>query len=150
VPDGARERRQRLRREGTLAEAQRCVFSGVPAATEMPSAKSYVRQYRATFGKNPGGLGLVHVRLRQDSLRSDRRAKSYDFAAVERQLRATKGYRGATGAITIDRKTGYRTTFRSASSASTGIRGSARAVARKPPKRMTAFRPRDLLGGLTQ
>ncbi len=38
----------------TLAEAQRCVFSGVPAATEMPSAKTYVRQYRATFSKTPG------------------------------------------------------------------------------------------------
>ena len=37
------------------------------------------------------------------------RAKSYDFAAVERALRATKGYSGATGTITIDRKTGYRT-----------------------------------------
>ena len=35
--------------KATLAEAQRCVFSGVPAATEMPSAKTYVRQYRAAF-----------------------------------------------------------------------------------------------------
>jgi ABC-type branched-subunit amino acid transport system substrate-binding protein len=29
---------------------------------------------------------------------------------VERVLRHTKGYRGATGTITIDKKTGYRTT----------------------------------------
>ena len=36
-------------------------------------------------------------------------AKSYGFAAVERQLRATKGYRGATGTIRINPKTGYRT-----------------------------------------
>jgi ABC-type branched-subunit amino acid transport system substrate-binding protein len=54
--------------------------------------------------EEPRRVGLVHVRLREDSLRSDHRAKSYDFAAVERQLRATKGYRGATGTITIDRR----------------------------------------------
>src|SRR6266487_4980876 len=43
--------------KATLAEAQRCVFSGVPAASEMPSAKTYVRQYRATFRKTPGVWG---------------------------------------------------------------------------------------------
>jgi ABC-type branched-subunit amino acid transport system substrate-binding protein len=89
----------------TLAEAQRCVFSGVPAATEMPSAKTYARQYGATFSKTPG--------VTYDSARilfaAIDRAKSYGFAAVERQLRATKSYRGATGTITIDPKTGYRT-----------------------------------------
>jgi ABC-type branched-subunit amino acid transport system substrate-binding protein len=93
----------------TLAEAQRCVFSGVPAATEMPSAKTYVRQYRAAFRKNPGVWGSFTYDSARILFAAINRAKSYDFAAVERTLRATKGYRGATGTITIDPKTGYRT-----------------------------------------
>jgi branched-chain amino acid transport system substrate-binding protein len=95
--------------QATLAEAQRCVFSGVPAATEMPSAKTYVRQYRATFRKNPGVWGSFTYDSARILFAAINRAKSYDFAAVERALRATKGYRGATGTITIDPKTGYRT-----------------------------------------
>ena len=37
------------------------------------------------------------------------RAGSTRFGAVLKALRATQGYRGATGPITIDRDTGYRT-----------------------------------------
>jgi ABC-type branched-subunit amino acid transport system substrate-binding protein len=95
--------------QATLAEAQRCVFSGVPAATEMPSAKTYVRQYRATFRKNPGVWGSFTYDSARILFAAINRAKSYDFAAVEHALRATKGYHGATGTITIDPKTGYRT-----------------------------------------
>jgi ABC-type branched-subunit amino acid transport system substrate-binding protein len=36
------------------------------------------------------------------------RAKSDKFGAVELQLRRTRGYPGATGTITLDRRTGYR------------------------------------------
>jgi branched-chain amino acid transport system substrate-binding protein len=94
----------------TLAQAQRCVFSGVPAATEMPSAKAYVRQYRATFGKKPGIWGSFTYDSARILFAAIDRAKSYTFGAVHRQLRLTHGYRGATGAITLDRKTGYRKT----------------------------------------
>src|SRR5207248_5073678 len=41
----------------TVAQAQRCVFSGVPASTEMPSARAYVRAFRARFGGKPGIWG---------------------------------------------------------------------------------------------
>jgi branched-chain amino acid transport system substrate-binding protein len=95
--------------KATLAEAQRCVFSGVPAATEMPSAKTYVRQYRATFRKTPGVWGSFTYDSARILFAAIDRAKSYGFAAVERRLRATNGYRGATGTIRINRKTGYRT-----------------------------------------
>src|SRR5215216_3920189 len=95
--------------KATLAEAQRCVFSGVPAATEMPSAKTYVRQYRAAFRKKPGVWGSFTYDSARILFAAINRAKSYDFAAVERQLRATKGYRGDTGTIRINRETGYRT-----------------------------------------
>ena len=94
----------------TLAEAQRCVFSGVPAATEMPSAKRYVRRYRAMFGKKTSVWGSFTYDSARILFRAVDQAKSYGFTAVERALRRTKGYRGATGTITIAKKTGYRTT----------------------------------------
>jgi branched-chain amino acid transport system substrate-binding protein len=94
----------------TLAEAQRCVFSGVPAATEMPSARTYVRQYRATFGTTPSVWGSFTYDSARILFAAIERAKSYQFGTVERELRATKGYRGATGTITIDPRTGYRKT----------------------------------------
>ena len=93
----------------SLAEAQRCVFSGVPAATDMPSAKKYARQYRAAFRQKPGVWGSFTYDSARILFAAISRAKSYRFAAVERTLRAIKGYRGATGTITVDPKTGYRT-----------------------------------------
>jgi branched-chain amino acid transport system substrate-binding protein len=92
----------------TLAEAQRCVFSGVPAATEMPSAKTYVRQYRAMFHRTPSVWGSFTYDSAQILFRAIDRARSLDLAKVERALRRTKNVRGATGTITIDAKTGYR------------------------------------------
>jgi branched-chain amino acid transport system substrate-binding protein len=94
----------------TLAQAQRCVFSGVPGPTEMPSAKRYVRDYRAMFAGKPGVWGSFTYDSARILFAAIDRAKSYGFAAVERALRRTRGYRGATGTITIDRKSGYRTT----------------------------------------
>jgi branched-chain amino acid transport system substrate-binding protein len=94
--------------QATLAEAQRCTFSGVPTATEMPSAKAYVRKYRATFRKLPGVWGSFTYDSAKILFAAINRAKSYRFSAVERWLRATRGYRGATGTITINRNTGYR------------------------------------------
>ncbi len=93
----------------TLAEAQRCVFSGVPGATEMPSARTYVRKYRAKFGRKPGAWGSFTYDSARILFAAINRAKSYGFAAVEHRLRRTEGYRGATGTITINPKTGYRT-----------------------------------------
>jgi len=93
----------------TLAEAQRCVFSGVPGATEMPSARTYVRKYRANFGRKPGVWGSFTYDSARILFAAINRAKSYGFAAVEHRLRRTEGYRGATGTITINPKNGYRT-----------------------------------------
>jgi branched-chain amino acid transport system substrate-binding protein len=92
----------------TLAEAQRCVFSGVPGATEMPSARTYVSKYRAKFGRKPGVWGSFTYDSARILFAAINRAKSYGFAAVEHRLRRTEGYRGATGPITINPKTGYR------------------------------------------
>src|SRR5213592_4485405 len=95
--------------KATLAEAQRCVFSGVPGATEMPSARTYVRKYRVKFGRKPGAWGSFTYDSARILFAAIDRAKSDRFAAVERELRATKGHRGTTGTITINPKTGYRT-----------------------------------------
>jgi branched-chain amino acid transport system substrate-binding protein len=92
----------------TLAEAQRCVFSGVPAATEMPSASRYVRKYRTMFKRTPGVWGSFTYDSARILFAAINRAKSYAIGPVERKLRRTSGYRGATGTITINPKTGYR------------------------------------------
>lgn len=92
----------------TRAQAQRCVFSGVPAAPQMPSAARYVRQYHSVFGKTPGVWGSFTYDSARMLFRAIDAAQSYKIGAVERQLRATKAFRGATGPITISRKTGYR------------------------------------------
>ena len=92
----------------TAAEARRCLFSGVPAATEMPSARAYVGQYGRMFARRPGVWGSFTYDSARILFAAIARAKSLDFAAVQRELRRTKGYRGATGAITIDPRTGYR------------------------------------------
>jgi ABC-type branched-subunit amino acid transport system substrate-binding protein len=76
----------------------------------MPSASSYVRQYRARFGHKPGVWGSFTYDSARILFAAINRARSDDFAAVERALRQTKGFAGATGPITIDRHTGYRTT----------------------------------------
>ena len=94
----------------SLAEAQRCVFSGVPAAGQMPSAATYVRQYRSAFTRLPGVWGSFTFDSAKILFAAINKAKSYDFAPVERALRQTKGYVGATGSITIDPRTGYRQT----------------------------------------
>jgi branched-chain amino acid transport system substrate-binding protein len=93
----------------TLAEAQRCLFSGVPAAPQMPSAARYAARYRGTFERAPGVWGSFTYDSARLLFAAINRAKSYDVEAVQRTLRATQGYRGATGTITIDAKTGYRT-----------------------------------------
>ena len=93
----------------TLAEAQRCVFSGVPAAGQMPSARGYVQQYRRAFDTRPGVWGSFTYDSARTLFAAIERAGSTRFGAVLRALRATRDHRGATGPITIDRDTGYRT-----------------------------------------
>ncbi|HZT86197.1 MAG TPA: branched-chain amino acid ABC transporter substrate-binding protein [Gaiellaceae bacterium] len=94
----------------TLSEAQRCVFSGVPAPTEMPTATRYVSRYRAAFGTKPSVWGAFTYDSARILFRAIDRARSFGFAKVERPLRHTKGFHGATGTITIDPRTGYRKT----------------------------------------
>jgi branched-chain amino acid transport system substrate-binding protein len=93
----------------TLAQAKRCFFDGVPAATEMPSARTYVRHYRQMFHKQPSVWGTFTYDSARILFAAINSAKSYALGAVERRLRHTKDFRGETGPITINPKNGYRT-----------------------------------------
>jgi branched-chain amino acid transport system substrate-binding protein len=93
----------------TRAQAQRCVFTGVPAAPQMPSAATYVRQYRSAFGKSPGVWGSFTYDSARILFKAINEARSFNITAVERKLRRIKGFLGATGPITIDPKNGFRT-----------------------------------------
>jgi len=95
--------------ETTLPEAQRCVFSGVPAAGQMPSARGYVQQYRRAFDKRPGVWGSFTYDSARTLFAAVERAGSTEFGAVYKALRAIRNRQGATGPITIDPDTGYRT-----------------------------------------
>ncbi len=96
--------------KATLGQSQRCVFSGVVAAGQMPSARGYVRQYRRAFNKRPGVWGSFTFDSARILFAAIERAGSDRFGPVARALRATEGFRGATGTISINRTNGYRTT----------------------------------------
>jgi branched-chain amino acid transport system substrate-binding protein len=91
-------------------EASRlCRYSGVPTAAQIPTARRYVRQYRAAFRTAPGVWGTFTYDSTNMLLDAIRRTRSVDYAPLMRTLLRTRGYRGATGPITIDRSTGNRT-----------------------------------------
>jgi branched-chain amino acid transport system substrate-binding protein len=91
-----------------LAASQRCLFSGVPAAPQLPSAKSFVRRYRKAFDKEPGVWGVFTYDSAKILFRAIEKAGTTNFGRVQRKLSRTKGYRGQTGKTTIDPSTGYR------------------------------------------
>jgi ABC-type branched-subunit amino acid transport system substrate-binding protein len=93
----------------TLDEARRCDFIGVVAASQMPSARGYVSQYRRAFNRTPGVWGSFYYDSARILFAAVERAGDTGFGAVNRGLRATRNFRGATGPITIDRRSGYRT-----------------------------------------
>jgi ABC-type branched-subunit amino acid transport system substrate-binding protein len=92
----------------TLTQAQRCVFDGVPAATEMPSARTYAREYGRMFHQQPSVWGTFTYDSARILFAAINSAKSYALGAVERVLRHTKKFSGATGPITINPGNGYR------------------------------------------
>jgi ABC-type branched-subunit amino acid transport system substrate-binding protein len=69
----------------------------------------YVRKYRRMFHRQPGVWGSFTYDSARILFAAVNKAKSYRLGGVERQLRRTKKFRGATGAITINPVNGYRT-----------------------------------------
>ena len=90
--------------------AQRCVFSGVPEAAQMPGAKAaaYVAAYKKAFKKNPGVWGTFTFDSANVLFDKIAQVGSTKFAPVLKALKNTKNYKGATGTITIRPSTGNR------------------------------------------
>ena len=94
----------------SLAAAQRCVFSGVPTAAEMPGkrAAAFVRDYRKTFKKEPGVWGIFTYDSAKVLFDAMKETGKTAFSPVLGELKKTDNYKGATGTITIDPATGNR------------------------------------------
>jgi len=90
--------------------AERCVFSGVPEAAQMPGAKAatYVADYKKAFKKNPGVWGIFTYDSANLLFAKMAQTKSTSFAPVLKALQNTKNYKGATGTISIRPSTGNR------------------------------------------
>ena len=85
-----------------IADSQACVFSGVPEPTQFPTAKNYVKHYKATFNKNPGTWGTFTYDSANILFAAWEKAGTTTYAPVIRQLKKTTNFAGATGKITID------------------------------------------------
>lgn len=88
--------------------SQRCVFSGVPLPQAFPTARGYVRDYRAAFRMQPATWGSFTYDAARILFAAMERAGTTAYRPVMRELKATRGFRGATGTITIDPRTGDR------------------------------------------
>ena len=91
-----------------VALSQRCLFTGVPLPQAFPTAREYVREYRAAFGIEPATWGSFTYDSARILFAAMRRAGTTAYRPVMRELKATRGFRGATGTITIDPRTGDR------------------------------------------
>jgi branched-chain amino acid transport system substrate-binding protein len=92
-----------------LTASQRCVFSGVPEAAQMPNAKRYVAAYRKAFDSTPGVWGTFTYDSTNILFAAMEKSGTTNYATVLKALLRTKGFPGQTGAITIDPTTGNRT-----------------------------------------
>lgn len=95
---------------GTVA-AKRCVFSGVPDAGQLPSARSFVRQYRAAFSAAPGVWGVFSYDSANVLFAAIRKTGATGYRKLSRALRTVRNVKGQTGPISIAPKTGYRTSL---------------------------------------
>lgn len=93
---------------GGVALSQRCVFTGVPLPQAFPTAREYVRDYRAAFRMQPATWGSFTYDSARILFAAIERAGTTAYRPVMRELKATRGFRGATGIITIEPRTGDR------------------------------------------
>ena len=93
-----------------VAASQRCAFSGIPAAAQMPGAKAakFVKQYEKKYKKTPGVWGIFTYDEANVLFAAIEKAGTKDFAPTLKALKKTKNYAGASGVTTINGKTGNR------------------------------------------
>jgi ABC-type branched-subunit amino acid transport system substrate-binding protein len=90
------------------AAASQCKSSGVPSASQLPAGKRYRAAYHARYHLNPGTWGpFVYDSL--DMLAAAvKRTHQLAGSKLRNTLRHTRGFRGVTGTITIEPRTGNR------------------------------------------
>jgi branched-chain amino acid transport system substrate-binding protein len=93
-----------------VAASQRCAFSGIPAAAQMPGAKAakFVKQYEKKYKKTPGVWGIFTYDEANVLFAAIEKAGTPSFTPTLKALLQTKNYKGASGVTTIDKKTGNR------------------------------------------
>jgi hypothetical protein len=113
VPDGPRERRQRLRAQTTLSQAQRLRLQRRTRGDRDAVRQDVCRPVPSCV-RQEASVKLVHVRLARGSWSmrppwvDELRATAGVSERGPQILRRTKGIHGATGTIAINSKTGYR------------------------------------------
>jgi branched-chain amino acid transport system substrate-binding protein len=95
--------------EAGLAAAQNCVFSGVPAAPQLPTAKAYTQAYVKAYKKQPGVWGAFTYDSVNVLARAIAKVGTTDHSAVKKAVLATKNYKGATGTIGYSKGPGKQT-----------------------------------------
>jgi branched-chain amino acid transport system substrate-binding protein len=95
--------------EAGIPASRFCRYSGVPTAAQIPTAARYVRQYRAAFRASPGVWGTFTYDSTNLLLAAIRDTQTFEYRALMRNLLNTRGYKGATGTISINPSTGNRT-----------------------------------------
>lgn len=94
--------------EAGLSASRNCVFSGVPAAPEMPDAGAYVAAYEKEFGKTPDVWGAFTYDSAWLLFRAMAAAGTTSYGPLLDAVLQTQGMQGATGTIDIHASSGNR------------------------------------------
>jgi len=95
-------------REAGLDVARSCVFSGTPEASQLPTARQYVKAYEKRFDRTPGVWGTFTYDSLKLLAEAMEEAGTTRFRPALAELLQTRDYEGQTGTISIDPLTGNR------------------------------------------
>lgn len=87
---------------GSAAEG--VYVTSTPLPQDMSTAKAFVDRYKKRWNQDPGPYSALEYDAVNVVIDALRRAGNADRAAVIKAIAATKNYRGATGAISFDKK----------------------------------------------
>ena len=88
--------------------AENCPVIGVPAPSDFPGSASLVEAYQTEFDSEPGTWSPYTYDSVNFLAEGVTAAGSFDAAAVKAELDKVDGWKGWTGSVTIDPKTGNR------------------------------------------
>ena len=84
--------------------AQKALITSAPTPELVPTAKSFVRQYRQSYHTGPGPYSAYAYDATNVLLRAIEQTRSTNGAALIRALHQMKGYSGITGKVTFNAK----------------------------------------------